>query len=279
MELDDVKKLIEQIGISFFIEDKNKIKVIDYVNEREEFNKKNLAKLDSYEKFCKFVSCLLIRNQSGTYEKDDQTFYKSSDLEGKLIALSRFNEKWDDEDFLEKIVEESKINYKRFRESASEILIQVKEIYEEKYKGDFSIYIKEAQTYFDKFKDKPLPKRYLLDQFVGINGIGNKTRDLGLSTLISNVISIDRHLMRIPHLLKISELSIIPEKKWEANSPGSKNNYFEFAKFLLNLSHQINITPYRFDRLFWIFATKVCIKKNPHCENCYVENCEKRNKN
>ena len=277
MEIDIIKGIIDQIGESFFYENKKKIMIVDFVNEQEEINKEQLSQLDSYNKFCRFASCLLIRNQSGTYKENGITYYKSDDLEEKLNALDINNNRWNDEKFLKKIVKESKINYERFNESSGEILIKAKEKFDQNYNRNFSIYINEANSYFNKFKKEPLPKKYFLDQFVSIKGIGYKTRDLGLSTLITNVISIDRHLMRIPYYLKINILSNISEKKWKEKSPGSKKNYFEFAKFLLHLSHQIGITPYRFDRLFWKFATKVCTKNNPRCENCVIKKCEKRN--
>ena len=277
MEIDITKGIIEQIGESYFYDNEKMIKIVDFVNEQEEINKEQLSQLDSYKNFCRFASCLLIRNQSGTYKEKGINYYKSDDLEEKLNALDINDNKWNDEKFLKRIVKESKINYERFNESSGEILIQAKEIFNENYNRNFSIYINEANSYFEKFKDKPLPKRYFLDQFIGINGIGYKTRDLGLSTLITNVISIDRHLMRIPYHLKINKTSTISEKKWKEKSPGSKKYYFEFAKFLLDLSHQIGITPYRFDRLLWKFATEVCTKNNPRCENCAVKKCEKRN--
>ena len=212
MEIDSVKEILDEIGVSYFYENGEKIRIIDFVNENEKIQKQALDKMNSYQKFCRFVSSILIRNQKGTFKEGEKKYYKSDILEDKLLNLNINDKLWKDKEYLEKLVRESRINYGRFKESAGDILFQAKQIFNQEFNQEFSPYIKQAKAFFQQYQNENVPTRYFGDNFITISGVKYKTRDLGLSTLINSVISIDQHLMRIPLLLDIYKLSNIPEE-------------------------------------------------------------------
>jgi len=274
MEKADAKSIIEQVGNSIFYENSEKKRIIDFVNENEKANNQVLKEMNSYEKFLRFVSCLPIRKQSGTYKEKGEKYYKSDELEERLLKLDINDNSWKDTEYLDKIVKESRIVYP-FNESVGEILSEAKKIYDDYYSQNFSKYLDEADYFYQNFV-KDSSSSYFNGPFLKIKGVGYKTRDLGLSTLINSFLSVDRHLMRIPYILGIFELSDIPEEAWDNNTPRNKKEYNQIARFLMNLSYQLGITPKKFDRIIWKFATEVCTKTNPICGNCMVEVCKKR---
>jgi len=272
MEINKIKEVMNQIGESIIIVENEEITIKDFYEQKIP-DRKDKEKENQYEKFCYFVPNLLLRGEKGKKEINGKKYYISNILAENLLVLGIDNEFWSNEKYLFNLVKKS--HYKvRWKNPVGKILKQSKEIFENDNKN-LDLYLMDANSYFKYFRNNRNRDGYFQCDYRNIKFVGYKTRDLALSIYLDSVLAVDIHLKRVPHKLGFTKLSDLPEAIWVRKSI-SNSDYKKIAKFYIHLAHQLGITPHRFDRYIWNFASEICKEKNPLCNQCKVKNCPDR---
>ena len=245
----EVKTIINDIRNSQFLLDGKDYTINEFLSEHL-ISKKQREKWSSYKKFCLFASCLLLRNQSGTIIINNEEHYKSNLLLEKIIAIYPTIESNWEKDILFNLIEES--GYSSYKKTAPNVLVQAKKIFIEEYNSDFNYYL----TLAEKNVENHFKEDYILE----INGVGFKTRDLGISCFSDNYLSVDRHLLNVTLEIGLSKFSNIEEAIWKKDCPGNDEEYFRVSNFLIKIAEISDISPYYLDRLLWNYGKRVLNK-------------------
>jgi endonuclease III len=245
--LPDPKEIIERI-LSKKIESEN-ISYSDWVN-REINNISYSRNWPPNKIFALFTTSLLARQSyEGWWEK------VKAWLEQEIIEI-------------ENLPEPSQISTKleafgyRFHPQGGKVLTKAKEIFKDKYNGNWNDYFNQADAkYIDDFQD---------DYFLKIKCVKFKVRDLALSWFSTKYVAIDSHVVDIIRRTGLVCYTYQLGLEMTTN-PTIEHDYLSLRKLCVHLSETTGLQPREIDRLFWYYGKNICTGGNPKCENCAIK--------
>jgi len=253
IDLPDIKRLVKNIlpAIATFTGDfihpalgKTATQSIEQwrLNYLEEIKLNNSK--SNIGKFNVFITGLLLRIASG---ESGARLYDS--LEEKIVDYGDINTK--------NIKNVLRITGYRFPQQGLETVLNFKNLFLEKHKGQWASYLNEAKiNYKNNFKE---------DEVLKIKGVGLKVRDLALSCFLKEYSANDVHVVRV---LVRSGLLVYGYGNINIGTNSSKEeDYLFMRKLIINLSDESGFSPGELDRIFWHFGRTIC-KKTPVCQNC-----------
>jgi endonuclease III len=127
------------------------------------------------------------------------------------------------------------------------------------------------ESYFQE-ADEQYETDFLLDPFLGIKGVGYKTRDLALSEFSDRFVALDLHVVRVTtrtglFLHGYGDTRITTDVSTEAG-------YLFFHNVILKLSYMTcwprsGYSPGEIDRMLWYFGRTIC-RATPLCQSCPI---------
>jgi len=204
--------------------------------------------LDNIKKFKVFIASLLLRANRG--EVGGKLYNAFNDKVKKFKDLNKEN--------IRKILKHS--GY-RFQPQGIETVLNAKKLLFNKYQAKWDKYFKEAkENYKNNFLD---------DDFLKINGVGFKVRDLALSCFLKEYSANDFHVVDV-----LVRTGLILYGYGDLNfgtNPNNDENYLFLRNLIINISEQTPYPPGEIDRIFWHFGRTIC-KSKPLCEKCPIRN-------
>jgi len=216
---------------------------LSYLKELEVNNS-----LDDIKKFKVFITSLLLRANRGEvggrlYSALNDRINDFKDLDRKTVAA---------------VLKDA--GY-RFQLQGIGTVLDAKKLLLDRYQGSWNGYFKEAkENYRNNFPD---------DDFLKINGVGFKVRDLALSCFLKEYSANDFHVVDV-----LVRTGLILYGYGDLNfgtNPNNNENYLFLRNLIINISEQTPYSPGEIDRIFWHFGRAVC-KSKPLCEECPVKN-------
>lgn len=149
----------------------------------------------------------------------------------------------------------------RFPSEGLSVVLAAKEIVTD---SDFS-----WRSYFEEAERNYLDD-YRKDRFLGIKGVGFKTRDFALSEFSNRFVAIDIHVARVT--VRTGLIIHGHGDQGLNTSYLSRKGYLFFHDVIMKLSKETGwpeagYSPGEIDRIFWFFGRAIC-KSNPLCQDC-----------
>jgi len=216
---------------------------LDYLKELKLNNSFNNIK-----KFKIFVANLLLRANRGEVGGKLYNVFN-----GKIKEFKDLNKK--------NIGNVLKQSGHRFQLQGIDTVLDAKELLFNKYQSKWDKYFKEAkENYKNNFLD---------DDFLKINGVGFKVRDLALSCFLKEYSANDSHVVGV-----LVRTGLILYGYGDLNfgtNPNNSKNYLFLRNLIINISEQTPYSPGEIDRIFWHFGRTIC-KSKPLCDKCPIKN-------
>jgi len=149
----------------------------------------------------------------------------------------------------------------RFPPQGVRVILDTKNVFLNKYGGDWDRYFKLAD---DNFKED-----FPNDHFLKIKYVKHKVRDLALRSFSAKYIAVDSHVVDVLRRTGLICFSYLFGLEMSTNRE-KEDVYLNLRKLCLRLSEEANLEPGELDRIFWHYGRSICTGGKPKCGQCVV---------